>query len=750
MPTPSPTPPAPLSFLSIQWRALGSLDAADLRALVAFLQPKTLAEGEVYCDLDNEPGGVLFLGGGFVSVVSRLPSGLVSNPVLVGRGRVFGEGALSAYDPAVTALPLRITAARRSACWVLPRDKVASAIRAVPRLEHALRRSLVMRAALPAFADALRHTLVLSGTPVPTLHALVLGAELEEYTPGQPILAAGEPTRGVLLLVHGRASAVTRHDYGESTKAVRSGKVFGGLRHALLVEPESVSATGHCTCLVVSTEQIKKQISTSPALRRVAGGLPVFAGTAASRATVVLVMGERRYPWSQLALLAAAELTETYGDTCVLVTLREQGQPLAKQTERDGVVCVQLHAGAAAATVAEVRARLGGADFVFIDPTALSDDAALALGEHVSRVAMVVSDTFIDTPSNWRADKISWAVQLPDVNRPGDPPFQPGTVRLALDMDALRAAPSLSAVREPDRLRLQRWVRGLSDRTVGIALGGGGAWGFAHVALIEMLERNDIPIDWVSGASFGALLGAFYCGLHKTDRVGGWKNDWKAALLDAAPHAERATHRAFFSSRSLEVAIDANLERRAGRVLRLEELEIPLLPVATNVGLGAEAVIESGTLGFGARCSSSFPGIFAPTTGLGFRYIDGGIVRNVPTDPLVWNGCDLVIASNIVPNPGFGRERAPSFPGRVGRWLHEFNLVRRAEDTMRSSLILMHAASDASCISADVLYTAPMCDYSPMKLTNGEPIIRLAEPSVAAIEERIVNAWERLKMGQAE
>jgi len=746
-----PTPASPPSVLSIQWRSLGSLDDTDLRALVTFIQPKTLAEGEVFCDLDKEPGGVLFLGGGFVSVVSRLPSGLVSNPIIVGRGRVFGEGALSALDPTVKALPLRITAARRSTCWVLPREKVASAIAAVPRLEHALRRSLVMRAALPAFADALRHTLVLSGTPMPTLHALVLGAELEEYTTGQQVLAAGQPTRGVLLLVHGKASAVTRHEHGESKKPLRTGMLFGGLRHTLLVEPESVSATQDCTCLVVSTEQIGKQISTSPALRRVAGGLPVFAGSTASRATVVLVMGDRRYPWSQLALLAAAELTESYGDTCVLVTLRKRGQPLAEPTQRDGVSCVELHAeDAAAATAAEARGRFGGADFVFIDPTALSDDAALALGEHVSRVAMVVSDTFIDTPANWRADKITWAVQLPDVKLPGDPPFQPGTVRLALDMGAIRAASSLSAISDPDRLRLQRWVRGLSDRSVGVALGGGGAWGFAHVALIEMMERNGIPIDWVSGASFGALLGAFYCGLHKTDRVGGWKNDWKAALLEAAPDAERATRRAFLSSRSLEVVIDTHVQRRAGRVLRLEELEIPLLPVATNVGLGAEAVIESGTLGFGARCSSSFPGIFAPTTGLGFRYIDGGIVRNVPTDPLVWNGCDLVIASNIVPNPGFGKERAPRFPGRVGRWLHEFNLFRRAEDTMRSSLILMHAASDASCMSADVLYTAPMCDYSPMKLTNGEPIIKLAEQSVAAIEERIVNAWERLKMGQAE
>ena len=317
-----------------------------------------------------------------------------------------------------------------------------------------------------------------------------------------------------------------------------------------------------------------------------------------------------------------------------------------------------------------------------------------------------------------------------------------GTVRFSLDMEAIRRSRCLADVKAPDRVRLQRWVRGLSDRSVGIALGGGGAWGFAHVALIEMMVRNKIPIDWVSGASFGSLLGAFYCGLH--DR------DWKKALFEVAPAATRATRTAFFSSRSLERVIDSHIARHAGRVLRLEEIEVPLLPVATNVGLGAEAVIGSGTLGFGARCSSSFPGIFTPTTGPGYRYVDGGIVRNVPTDPLVLNGCDLVIASNIVPNPNYEKERAPTFPGPVGRWMHEFNLVRRAEDTLRSSLILMHTASGASSWNADITYNSPFVDFAPTNLNNGEAIMRAAEPSVDAIERRVVNAWERLRMGRAE
>jgi predicted acylesterase/phospholipase RssA len=167
--------------------------------------------------------------------------------------------------------------------------------------------------------------------------------------------------------------------------------------------------------------------------------------------------------------------------------------------------------------------------------------------------------------------------------------------------------------------------------------------------------------------------------------------------------------------------------------------------VATNVGAGSEAVISTGSVGWGARCSSSFPGIFTPTTGDGFRFVDGGIVRNVPTDPLVWHDCDLLIASNIVPNPKFQVERSPRFPGAAGRWLHEFNLTRRANDTLRSALILMHTASDAVSWDADVRYNSPPSRFLPGDMAEGADIIAEATPSVAALSQQITNAWTLLR-----
>ena len=76
----------------------------------------------------------------------------------------------------------------------------------------------------------------------------------------------------------------------------------------------------------------------------------------------------------------------------------------------------------------------------------------------------------------------------------------------ALSPTDLHATPTGAAL-----AGLQRLCRALTDRTVGLALGGGGAWGYAHVALIREIAKRGVPIDMVAGYSFGALVGAYYC-----------------------------------------------------------------------------------------------------------------------------------------------------------------------------------------------------------------------------------------------
>lgn len=268
------------------------------------------------------------------------------------------------------------------------------------------------------------------------------------------------------------------------------------------------------------------------------------------------------------------------------------------------------------------RAAHPGLDFVMLDPAGLPWGTIASLGDVLSRVALVVRDTFADPPVWWRADQVSWAVQLSnnaadfhpeDARARSQPfsvnsiPYQFGTVRVRLGMDRLRSASGLADVPPRDRERLQRWVRSISDRRVGVALGGGGAWGYAHVGLLRLLRAKGVPVDVVSGSSFGSLCGAYYCSLDE--------DTWVDALVSVGKRATQALRTAFFSSAALQSLVDKDLRARLGFAPALNGLELPLLPVATNLGLGGERVIGIGTVGWGARCSSSFPGIIAPTTG---------------------------------------------------------------------------------------------------------------------------------------
>jgi predicted acylesterase/phospholipase RssA len=597
----------------------------------------------------------------------------------------------------------------------------------------------LLRSAILPFCADMRRSPVLAGAGLPALAGLVMLADLVDYPAGATIVKAGRPADALLLLARGEARVKFGSSGAESV--IEPGSTFGSMLAGRRSEQETVVAEEPSSCLRITRRLLREQFEVSPALRRVAA--PLAGHDADSElASVILASGDRDYPVSQLGFFTAATLARDYNDRCAFLRLVPAGSPVEAPSEREGVICAELPVTRESieAVVRGWRRDHRNIEVMVLDRGSLPWTTVAPLADLLAKVAFVTADTFQEPPLDWRADKIAWCVQLPDAHPKGDPPYQCGAVRVRLDMRRIRSATRLDELSPEDRVRLRRWARFLSERTVGVALGGGGAWGFAHVPLLKLLHRCNIPVDMVTGASFGSLAGAYYCALGEPN--------WDQGLLEGAEDANRATKTAFFSSRSLERVIDKHLTQLLGHTPRLELLEVPLLPVATNVGAGAEAVIGYGTVGWGARASSSFPGIFTPTTGEGFRYVDGGIVRNVPTDPLAWHGCDLIVASNIVPNPRYERERGPRFPGPIGRWLHEFNLLRRAEDTLRSSLILMHTASDAVSWDADVLYSSPLLDFSPTDLTRGKEIIQAAEPSVAEIERRLRSAWRVVREGR--
>ena len=181
------------------------------------------------------------------------------------------------------------------------------------------------------------------------------------------------------------------------------------------------------------------------------------------------------------------------------------------------------------------------------------------------------------------------------------------------------------------------------NRKVGLALGSGGAKGIAHIAVIEYLEKEDIPINMIAGSSAGALMGAIYC----AGTLSKFKND-----LLAIPKKDFLGFVDLILPVSGLVGTDkimSWLENYIPPDLTIEKLRIPLAIVATDYFTGKPIVFTKGNVLSAVRASISLPGIFIPVKHKETLLIDGGVANPLPIDILKKMGAGLTIAVNLHP-----------------------------------------------------------------------------------------------------
>jgi NTE family protein len=179
---------------------------------------------------------------------------------------------------------------------------------------------------------------------------------------------------------------------------------------------------------------------------------------------------------------------------------------------------------------------------------------------------------------------------------------------------------------------------------VGLALGGGYARGLAHIGVLEVLEREGIPVDLIAGTSMGALVGALYArekdaGLIKKQAS---QLDWigVASLVDLA-----LPKSGFIAGKRV-----TNMLRRFIGDRRFEELNIPLSCVAADIITGDEVVLGEGSVLEAVRASISIPIIFTVVKNRGRFLVDGGLVDPVPVRVAKRMGADFIIAVDVTPD----------------------------------------------------------------------------------------------------
>jgi len=176
--------------------------------------------------------------------------------------------------------------------------------------------------------------------------------------------------------------------------------------------------------------------------------------------------------------------------------------------------------------------------------------------------------------------------------------------------------------------------------TVGLALGSGSARGWAHIGVIRVLQREGIPIDLVSGASIGAVVGAALAA-DSLDTLESWVRElvWADLLrfvditLPRSGLIEGAKVIDFFREHFLDQTI--------------EDLPVPLTIVAADLNSGEELWLSEGPVLEAVRASIAIPGIFTPVLREGHWLVDGGLVNPVPVSVCRAMGADIIIAVNL-------------------------------------------------------------------------------------------------------
>ncbi len=176
--------------------------------------------------------------------------------------------------------------------------------------------------------------------------------------------------------------------------------------------------------------------------------------------------------------------------------------------------------------------------------------------------------------------------------------------------------------------------------TIGLALGGGAARGFAHIGIIQTLVEAGFEPEVIAGTSIGALAGGLYA----------------HGRLDAfAEWSQQLTRRSVFGYLDISLSgsglisgqrLAERLERELGAVT-IEDLPLRFAAIATEVGTGHEIWLTRGKLTDALRAAYALPGVFAPVL-IGQRWlVDGALVNPVPVSAARALGARLVIAVNL-------------------------------------------------------------------------------------------------------
>ncbi len=277
-----------------------------------------------------------------------------------------------------------------------------------------------------------------------------------------------------------------------------------------------------------------------------------------------------------------------------------------------------------------------------------------------------------------------------------------------------------------DWLRLARII---SRNTIGLALSGGGARGFAHLGVLRALEQAGIAIDQTAGTSIGAVMAAYASMDMSIEEVieaariafaRGPTGDFNLIPLISLIGGKKLRH-----------TIDSAIVDTRGQHIDIEDLWKTYYCVTSYYSNATEAVHQRGHLAKTIRASVSIPGVLPPVMIDGELHIDGGTFNNFPTDVMQRAGASRIIGVNLL------RERGQTFsldevPGTLELMRDKFRGSKRkfklpsiSSLLLNTSLMSSYARHKKSMALADLHFSPQVYKYGMLEWSKFDQILEL-------------------------
>ncbi|WKK65793.1 patatin-like phospholipase family protein [Lutimonas zeaxanthinifaciens] len=289
------------------------------------------------------------------------------------------------------------------------------------------------------------------------------------------------------------------------------------------------------------------------------------------------------------------------------------------------------------------------------------------------------------------------------------------------------------------------------DLKIGLVLSGGGAKGFAHVAVLKKLEEAGIRVDYIAGTSMGAIIGGLYASgynareLDSVLRV----NDLSGLVRDDLPREVSSFYQKENDGKyavSLPITkgkielpsavskgqnafnIFSQLTEHVHEVNDFSELDIPFFCIATNLETGEEVVMDKGFLPEAIRASGAFPGLLTPVKVDGKVLVDGGIVDNFPVEKMRNKGVDYIIGVN------------------VSSGLKDIeNIKTLPEILLQIAGFQMYNQWDDKIDESDLYIRPDLEEFTTFSFDESEEILRRGEEAMNKVEDQLKDIASRQK-----